>query len=155
MKLAKAGQRVAVVEGHTRSAGAAPTGGRSPARPCATPSRPWRTIGATPSSSIRSQLEVEFPDLLRAADGVINEQVRTRYRYYQRNRVEVVFGQARFVDPDRIEVRRPGGINEELTAATSSSPPDRGPTIRRTWTSPIRGSSTATRSWRSSTHPAP
>jgi NAD(P) transhydrogenase len=69
------------------------------------------------------QVDVEFPDLLRAADSVIDHQVRTRYRYYQRNRVEVVFGRARFVDAHRVRGPAPDGAAELLEADISSSPP--------------------------------
>ncbi len=70
---------------------------------------------------------MEFPDLLKAADSVIDKQVRTRYRYYQRNRVEVIFGRARFVDPHHVEVLRPDGVADLLRAehfviATGSRP---------------------------------
>ena len=62
---------------------------------------------------------------------MITEQVRTRYRYYQRNRVEVLFGQARLVDANHVDVLRPDGVAELLHAqhiviATGSRPlPDR------------------------------
>jgi NAD(P) transhydrogenase len=73
------------------------------------------------------QVDLQFPDLLRASDAAIDHQVRTRYRYYQRNRVEIVFGRARFVDPHVVKVMRPDGASEALRAdhiviATGSRP---------------------------------
>lgn len=128
MKLAKAGQRVAVVEAHTSVGGGCTHWGTIPSKALRHSIQALADYRRNPLfQGIRSQLDVEFPDLLRAADGVINDQVRTRYRYYQRNRVEVVFGQARFLASDRVEVRRAGGLAEELRAghfviATGSGP---------------------------------
>ena len=128
MKLAKSGQRVAVIEAHSSVGGGCTHWGTIPSKALRQSIQSLADYRRNPLfQRIRSQLEVEFPDLVRAADGVINEQVRTRYRYYQRNRVEVVFGHARFLAPDRIEVRRPDGVSEELGAryvviATGSRP---------------------------------
>jgi NAD(P) transhydrogenase len=118
MKLAKAGQRVAVVEAHRSVGGGCTHWGTIPSKALRHSIQMLADYRRNPLfQRIRSQLEVEFPDLLRAADGVINEQVRTRYRYYQRNRVEVIFRSGPLPAPDRIEVLRPGGINEELAPA--------------------------------------
>lgn len=128
MKLAKAGLHVAVVEAYSSVGGGCTHWGTIPSKALRHSIQMLADYRRNPLfQRTRSQLEVEFPDLLRAADGVINDQVRTRYRYYQRNRVEVLFGRAYFVAPDRIEVRRPGGASEELSAryfviATGSRP---------------------------------
>ncbi len=151
MKLAKAGQRVAVIEAHSSVGGGCTHWGTIPSKALRHSIQTLADYRGNPLfQGIRSQLEVEFPDLLRAADGVINDQVRTRYRYYQRNRVEVVFGQARFTAPDRIEVLRPGGLAEASAPAISLSPPARAPIIRRMSTSRTRGCWTATRCLNSS-----
>ncbi len=128
MKLAKSGQRVGVVEAHRSVGGGCTHWGTIPSKALRHSIQTLADYRRNPLfQRIRSQLEVEFPDLLRAADGVINEQVSTRYRYYQRNRVEVLFGRARFLAQDRIAVRRPDGVSEELGArhfviATGSRP---------------------------------
>ncbi|MEY6433586.1 Si-specific NAD(P)(+) transhydrogenase [Thioalkalicoccus limnaeus] len=128
MKLAKSGLRVAVVEAHTSVGGGCTHWGTIPSKALRHSIEMLADYRRNPLfQRTRNQLEVEFPDLLRAADGVINDQVRTRYRYYQRNRVRLVFGRARFVAPERILVERPGGGTEELAArhfviATGSRP---------------------------------
>jgi len=62
---------------------------------------------------------------------VIQEQVSTRYRYYARNRVDVLYGSARFLDAHTLAVR--GGDGEErlqaehfviATGSTPYHPPD-------------------------------
>ncbi|MGD8275615.1 MAG: Si-specific NAD(P)(+) transhydrogenase [Thiohalocapsa sp.] len=128
MKLAKAGQRVAVVEAHTQVGGGCTHWGTIPSKALRHSIQMLADYRRNPLfHHTVDQAEVEFPDLLRAADSVIDHQVRTRYRYYQRNRVEVVFGRARFVDAHRIDVVRPDGASESLRAehfviATGSRP---------------------------------
>ncbi len=128
MKLGKAGCRVAVVEAHDSVGGGCTHWGTIPSKALRHSIQTLADYRRNPLfQHTRDQFEIEFPDLLRAADGVINTQVSTRYRYYQRNRIEVVFGHARFLSPERISVRRPGGVAEELTArhfviATGSRP---------------------------------
>ncbi|NEX22750.1 Si-specific NAD(P)(+) transhydrogenase [Thiorhodococcus mannitoliphagus] len=128
MKLAKAGQRIAVIEAHDAVGGGCTHWGTIPSKALRHSIQMLADYRRNPLfQHTQHQIDVEFPDLLRAADGVINEQVRTRYRYYQRNRVEVIFGRAHFMAPNVIEVRRPGGLSEELHAksfviATGSRP---------------------------------
>lgn len=128
MKLAKTGRRVAVVEAHQAVGGGCTHWGTIPSKALRHSIQMLADYRRNPLfQRTQHQIEVEFPDLLRAADGVIDAQVRTRYRYYSRNRVEVIFGRARFIDPHHIEVARPGGTRLELRAshfvvATGSRP---------------------------------
>jgi NAD(P) transhydrogenase len=128
MKLAKAGQRVAVIEAHSAVGGGCTHWGTIPSKALRHSIQMLADYRRNPLfQHTRDQIQVDFPDLLCAASGVINDQVRTRYRFYQRNRVEVIFGRARFQNPDRIEVQRPGGAAQRLTAkhfliATGSRP---------------------------------
>ena len=128
MKLAKSGLRVAVIESHSRVGGGCTHWGTIPSKALRHSIQMLADYRRNPLfQHTRHQLEIELPDLLQAADAIINEQVQTRYRYYQRNRVQVVLGRARFVAPDRIAVDRPGGATDELTArhfviATGSRP---------------------------------
>jgi NAD(P) transhydrogenase len=128
MKLAKAGQQVAVIEAHTQVGGGCTHWGTIPSKALRHSIQMLADYRRNPLfHHTLDQVDVQFPDLLRAADSVIDHQVRTRYRYYQRNRVEVVFGRARFVDANRIDVMRPDGATDALRAkhiviATGSSP---------------------------------
>ncbi|MCG6983902.1 MAG: Si-specific NAD(P)(+) transhydrogenase [Thiocapsa sp.] len=128
MKLAKAGQRVAVIEAHDAVGGGCTHWGTIPSKALRHSIQMLADYRRNPLfQHTQHQIEAEFPDLLRAADTVISDQVRTRYRHYRRNRVEVLFGHARFLAPDRIEVQRPGNIATALVArhfviATGSRP---------------------------------
>jgi NAD(P) transhydrogenase len=54
-------------------------------------------------------LHVTLPQLLSQAGGVIEAQVQMRRRFYERNRVPVIEGAARFIDANTIEVSHSGG----------------------------------------------
>jgi len=128
MKLAKAGQRVAVIEAHDQVGGGCTHWGTVPSKALRHSIQMLADYRRNPLfHHTLDQVDVQFPDLLRAADSVIDHQVRTRYRYYQRNRVEVIFGRARFVDVNHIEVMRADGAADVLRAeyaviATGSRP---------------------------------
>ncbi|MDX1756617.1 MAG: Si-specific NAD(P)(+) transhydrogenase [Marinobacter sp.] len=46
-----------------------------------------------------------FPRVLQNAQKVIGKQVKLRTQFYARNRIDLINGQAYFLDPNRIEVR--------------------------------------------------
>ncbi|MGC4116382.1 MAG: Si-specific NAD(P)(+) transhydrogenase [Myxococcales bacterium] len=54
--------------------------------------------------SVMPQIPLNIPALLRGASSVINRQVEMRHDFYERNRVELMTGVARFLDPLHIEV---------------------------------------------------
>src|SRR5438105_5045075 len=56
--------------------------------------------------------EIEFPQLRKGAEAVIRQQEDMRQSFYERNRVPVYSGQARFVDPHTIEVGEAKGAIE-------------------------------------------
>jgi NAD(P) transhydrogenase len=128
MKLAKTGQQIGVIEAHDQVGGGCTHWGTIPSKALRHSIQMLADYRRSPLfHRTKDQVEVEFPDLLKAADSVIDKQVRTRYRYYQRNRVEVIFGRARFVDPHHVEVLRPDGVADLLRAehfviATGSRP---------------------------------
>lgn len=128
MKLAKSGWRVAVVEAYSAVGGGCTHWGTIPSKALRHSIQMLADYRRNPLfQHTRDQVQVDFPDLLRAADGVISDQVRTRYRYYQRNRLEVIFGHARFAGPKRLAVQRPNGATLMLEArhiviATGSRP---------------------------------
>ncbi len=69
----------------------------------------------------------EYPQLLSTADKVVEAQIASRRRYYERNRVPMFEGSARFLDANRVEVRGEAATPEILKAtqfviATGSRP---------------------------------
>ncbi len=73
------------------------------------------------------EVRVEFPEMLQRAASVIHAQVDLRRGFYERNRIEVRRGVARFHDPHTVELARPDGVVDQLSArnvviATGSRP---------------------------------
>jgi NAD(P) transhydrogenase len=128
MKLCKSGQKVAVVEAHDQVGGGCTHWGTIPSKALRHSIQMLADYRRNPLfQHTRNQVDIEFPDLLKAADAIIDAQVRTRYRYYQRNRVEVIFGHARFLDEHHIQVPRSDGVAQTFAAdhfviATGSRP---------------------------------
>ena len=61
-------------------------------------------------------LNLSFPQLRQSARAVIEKQVDMRRGFYDRNHVPVIQGQARFVDPQTIEVRQANDARQRLSA---------------------------------------
>ncbi|MES9960076.1 MAG: Si-specific NAD(P)(+) transhydrogenase [Sedimenticola sp.] len=128
MKLAKSGHRVAIVEMHEQVGGGCTHWGTIPSKALRHSIQMLVDYKRNPLfSHTLEQVNVDYPQLLKAADSVIQDQVSTRYRYYGRNGVDVLFGRASFVDAHTIEVVAADGNTELYKAdnfviATGSSP---------------------------------
>lgn len=83
--------------------------------------------GTIPSKALRQYVQqlidindyrhASFPDMLKRAERVVNEQVDLRSSNYDRNSVEVLNGRASFVDEHTVEVSHLNGGKERYTAA--------------------------------------
>ena len=128
MRCAKAGRKVCVIEKHTSVGGGCTHWGTIPSK--ALRHSVQDIVKHSQSafmqvSHIREQ--PSFKDLVRAASSVIQRQSRMRSTFYERNEVELIEGEARFVDEHTIEVIQARGARELLTAkdfviATGSRP---------------------------------
>ena len=93
--------------------------------------------GTIPSKALRhaiqqfardeSGAEPDYGKLMRKAEGVIRSQVQLRSGFYERNRVDVICGRARFTDAQCVEIEIAGGARHRCTAdkvilATGSRP---------------------------------
>jgi len=117
MKLAKSGRRVAVVEAYTEVGGGCLHWGTIPSKALRHNIQMLADYrrNALFRQTVR-QIEIDYPQLLEAANGVIQQQVRTTNRYYSRNGVDVIHGRAAFVDPWTVEVREESGVCKRVTA---------------------------------------
>lgn len=128
MKLAKCGQRVAMIE-HYREVGGGCTH--------------WGTI---PSKALRhsvqmvsryredpvfrkhaGHIDISWQELVKSAQTVIDKQVAMREQFYYRNRVDLHHGTASFIDANSVKVALKNGSEEICTAkniviATGSLP---------------------------------
>src|SRR5690606_14693571 len=63
----------------------------------------------------RAATQLSYPQLLASATKVVEAQVASRRRFYERNRVPVFFGEASFVDAHTIEVQPSTGKPIQLS----------------------------------------
>jgi NAD(P) transhydrogenase len=104
---AKSHKRVAVVERHFEVGGGCTHWGTIPSKALRNAVEALHDFRRSPLLSEAKLPPVTFPELLRAADGVIAKQVAQRRRYYDRNKVALLEGEARFVDAHTLEITRP------------------------------------------------
>ena len=128
MKLAKAHKKVAIVEMHEQVGGGCTHWGTIPSKALRHNIQLLVDYKTNPLfAHTREQVKIDYPQLLKAADSVIQDQVSTRYRYYARNDVDVIFGHARFTDANTLSVKGADQSEEPFSAdnfviATGSRP---------------------------------
>ncbi|AGP35218.1 Si-specific NAD(P)(+) transhydrogenase [Sorangium cellulosum] len=119
MTAAKHGKSVAAIERYTRVGGGCTHWGTIPSKALR---RAIYHMNLVNQSPIYKRMDVvpEYPfaELLATANHVIDEQVDLRESFYDRNRVQLIPGQARFVDPHTVEVEGDGGQRRRFTADT-------------------------------------
>jgi len=113
MMAAKNHRRVAVIERHAEVGGGCTHWGTIPSKALRHAVKVLHDVRANALLG-EAAAGVTFPQLLRAADGVIDRQVAQRRRYYERNKVALLEGQARFLDPHHVEVQRPGAAPRKI-----------------------------------------
>jgi NAD(P) transhydrogenase len=117
MMATKTGKRVAVVERHEEVGGGCTHWGTIPSKALRHAVKTLRDARREPLlRSLRAHLQIEFPQLLASAASVIETQVASRRRFYDRNHVPVLGGSAWFVDEHTIEVRPKNGAPERISA---------------------------------------
>jgi len=125
---AKSGKRVAVVERYVEVGGGCTHWGTIPSKALRQAVKTLYDARREPMlKSLRSGLQIDFPTLLASANSVIETQVASRRRFYDRNQVPVYAGMGSFVDPHVIEVRPEHGVpvrirGEHIVVATGSRP---------------------------------
>jgi NAD(P) transhydrogenase len=128
MQAVKHGKNVAVVERYERIGGGCTHCGTIPSKALRYAITRMTEANQNPLYKAAGfAVHASFPDLRRGARSVIDRQVDMRRGFYDRNHVPVILGQARFVDPHRIEVQQSHGAKQQFTAdgfvlATGSRP---------------------------------
>jgi NAD(P) transhydrogenase len=117
MMATKSGKNVAVIERHNEVGGGCTHWGTIPSKALRHAVKVLRDARREPLlRSLRSALQIEFPRLLASANSVIETQVASRRRFYDRNHVPVYGGNAWFVDEHTLEVRTKTGTPERISA---------------------------------------
>ena len=105
MMASKKHRRVAVVERYTDVGGGCTHWGTIPSKALRHAVKTLQDARNNPFlRDCASSVQVTFPQLLKSADQVIESQVRLRQRFYDRNGVPVLRGQASFVDAHTLRV---------------------------------------------------
>ncbi|MCA9034359.1 MAG: Si-specific NAD(P)(+) transhydrogenase [Planctomycetaceae bacterium] len=128
MEATKQGKRVAAVERMESIGGNCTHLGTIPSKSLR--AAIYRVMEVSSSSHFKQlgiNIDVGFRDLRRSAQTVIDKQVSMRQSFYDRNEVDVIQGQARFLDANRIQVDHADGSISVLHAksfviATGSRP---------------------------------
>jgi NAD(P) transhydrogenase len=117
MQAIKHGKRVAVIEKAEHIGGACTHQGTIPSKALRYTVGQVLEFRHNPMfRELCTTMSISFQDLRRSARGVIEKQVDMRRGFYERNRIKVVHGQARFLDPHTIEATRETGEKHKLTA---------------------------------------
>ena len=128
MKVAKGGKEVVVVEQHPRVGGTCTHSATIPTKTLRYAGRLLSDFKSDPRLRFATTgPPLGFPELLQTASTVIGRQVGMRTGFYDRNRIEVAHGTARFVDANTIQVSPPDVSDYQIRAehfiiATGSRP---------------------------------
>ncbi|RUO66175.1 NAD(P) transhydrogenase [Pseudidiomarina planktonica] len=128
MQLAKSGKRVAMIEKYQVIGGGCTHWGTIPSKALRHSVSRLIEYNANPLfSGERIQRGLTFVEILKHAQGVIRKQVKLRSSFYERNDVDVIHGEARFVSPTEISIRKNDDSVEHITTkqvviATGSRP---------------------------------
>jgi NAD(P) transhydrogenase len=110
MMLAKNHRRVAVVERYHEVGGGCTHWGTIPSKALRHAVKTIADARKDPLlRKLTAGLSITMGQLLSTAGGVIDAQVQMRRRFYERNRVPVIEGSARFLDAQTLEISGPNG----------------------------------------------
>ena len=117
IKAAKAGKSVAVVERYLEVGGGCTHWGTIPSKSLIHIIQQYAELKQNRLfDRITRQLRVEYAELIELVEGVVDQQVRDRQGFYDRNDVDVIHGEARFVDPHTLEVQEHDGTMRYFSA---------------------------------------
>ncbi|MBL4606673.1 MAG: Si-specific NAD(P)(+) transhydrogenase [Pseudomonadales bacterium] len=128
MKASKDGSRVAIIENRSQVGGSCAHLGTIPSKALRHSVR--HTIRYNSDTMFRDVGEprwFSFPRLLKRTEKIIESQVKLRTSLYARNRIDVIFGEASFVENGCIKVQTKQGLDEliyykKCVIATGSHP---------------------------------
>ncbi|MBU2972734.1 Si-specific NAD(P)(+) transhydrogenase [Pseudoalteromonas sp. C2R02] len=119
MNLAKSKKRVAVIEKQESVGGGCTHWGTIPSKALRHSVSRLIEYNRNPLFNTQeSRNKLTFPDILSHAGNVISKQVNLRTSFYDRNRISLYHGEASFVDQHTIQIKKPDGSIELLTAET-------------------------------------
>jgi NAD(P) transhydrogenase len=127
MTLVKSGQHVAVIESHDDVGGGCTHWGTIPSKALRHSAQLLVDLRNRPSFHRAGFFDLSYRELLSSAASVVSLQSNMRRGFHHRNRVDLVSGAARFIDPHTVEVEstRGGTLRcnaDNVVIATGSTP---------------------------------
>ena len=128
MMAAKHDLRVAAVESYTDVGGGCTHWGTIPSKTLRYAVQRYKEFSHTPLfKQLGAVRRVSYPELLHTADRIVDEQVRLRRNFYERNGVRLYNGHGRLAGPHTVEVKlSAGGLKriegKSIVLATGSRP---------------------------------
>ncbi|MCB1756946.1 MAG: Si-specific NAD(P)(+) transhydrogenase [Gammaproteobacteria bacterium] len=119
MKLTKGGKKVAVIERESHVGGGCTHWGTIPSK--ALRHAVTRLIELRQNPMFDEQFmsgRIGFASMLKHADDVIRKQTQLRSGFYSRNKVDLITGQASFIDKNTLRIVKNDGSVETVTADT-------------------------------------
>jgi len=117
MMAAKNGLSSVVIERHHGVGGGCTHWGTIPSKALRHAVKVLSDFGQDPLlRELRTQIKVSYPQLLGSAHRVIEQQVAMRRRFYERNQVPVIYGQARFSNAQTLKITASGQPDRQLKA---------------------------------------
>lgn len=128
MGLVKQGLNVAIIERHSAVGGGCTHWGTIPSKALRESVSKLIDYNSNPLFSDNGRHKhFTFPKILKHAEGVIRQQTQLRSGFYERNRVNLIQGEASFINKNTINVAQKDGSSQDLTTkiiviATGSRP---------------------------------
>jgi NAD(P) transhydrogenase len=116
MMAAKNHRRVAVIERYFEVGGGCTHWGTIPSKALRHAAKILHDLRRNPLlKEFRAASQLTYPQLLASATKVVESQVASRRRFYERNRVPVLAGEASFVDANVIEIKPSSGQVQRIS----------------------------------------
>ncbi|MFC0226600.1 Si-specific NAD(P)(+) transhydrogenase [Serratia aquatilis] len=116
MGLVKQGLRVAVIERYNSVGGGCTHWGTIPSKALRHAVSRIIEFNQNPLYNNSRTLSATFPDILRHADSVINQQTRMRQGFYERNQCKLFAGDAHFIDANTVSVKYRDNTQDTIRA---------------------------------------
>lgn len=116
MGLVKQGLRVAVIERYNSVGGGCTHWGTIPSKALRHAVSRIIEFNQNPLYNNSRTLSATFPDILRHADSVINQQTRMRQGFYERNQCKLFAGDAHFIDANTVGVKYRDNTQDTIRA---------------------------------------
>ena len=124
MQLAKGGKKVLMVDRYEKIGGGCTHWGTIPSKALRTAILQLTEAATNPLLHLsEAPSRISISELRKSAQSIIASQVSLRQKFYERNDIEVVHGQARFIDPHSVQIEDKQTIEAAtIVIATGSKP---------------------------------